>query len=152
MHKGVADPLEVVAGEISDESILLCLDEFMVCSCLLQHISLATLVFMAQLVLVVSITGNWCGWCSYTKSTFPTFVQQRNCMHSDLYWTSFPGRLKQKQPWPQSLYWLSLGSRLYFKPCSRSPVRRWFAERSFFTIYWNIEGIDPIDVHNILTL
>lgn len=25
------DPLEVVAGEISDESILLCLDEFMVC-------------------------------------------------------------------------------------------------------------------------
>lgn len=31
MHRGVADPLEVVAGEISDESILLCLDEFMVC-------------------------------------------------------------------------------------------------------------------------
>lgn len=30
-HRGVADPLEVVAGEISDESILLCLDEFMVC-------------------------------------------------------------------------------------------------------------------------
>jgi predicted ATPase len=30
-HKGVADPLEVVAGEISDEAILLCLDEFMVC-------------------------------------------------------------------------------------------------------------------------
>ncbi|KAJ8497291.1 hypothetical protein OPV22_007843 [Ensete ventricosum] len=30
MHKGVSDPLEVVAGEISDESILLCLDEFMV--------------------------------------------------------------------------------------------------------------------------
>ncbi|WOL13498.1 lactation elevated protein 1-like [Canna indica] len=30
MHKGVPDPLEVVAGEISDESILLCLDEFMV--------------------------------------------------------------------------------------------------------------------------
>ncbi|GAB4853628.1 hypothetical protein Ancab_017819 [Ancistrocladus abbreviatus] len=29
-HKGVADPLEVVASEISDESILLCLDEFMV--------------------------------------------------------------------------------------------------------------------------
>ncbi|CAI9754749.1 unnamed protein product [Fraxinus pennsylvanica] len=29
-HKGVADPLEVVAGEISDESLLLCLDEFMV--------------------------------------------------------------------------------------------------------------------------
>ncbi|XP_068647699.1 uncharacterized protein [Aristolochia californica] len=29
-HKGVTDPLEVVAGEISDESILLCLDEFMV--------------------------------------------------------------------------------------------------------------------------
>ncbi|KAI3446695.1 hypothetical protein Pfo_003360 [Paulownia fortunei] len=29
-HKGVADPLEVVAGELSDESILLCLDEFMV--------------------------------------------------------------------------------------------------------------------------
>ncbi|CAL5374893.1 unnamed protein product [Camellia sinensis] len=29
-HKGVLDPLEVVAGEISDESILLCLDEFMV--------------------------------------------------------------------------------------------------------------------------
>jgi protein AFG1 len=26
----VADPLEVVAGEISDEAILLCLDEFMV--------------------------------------------------------------------------------------------------------------------------
>ncbi|KAJ6820693.1 lactation elevated protein 1-like isoform X1 [Iris pallida] len=30
MHKGVADPLEAVAGEIADESILLCLDEFMV--------------------------------------------------------------------------------------------------------------------------
>ncbi|KAI7746976.1 hypothetical protein M8C21_018818 [Ambrosia artemisiifolia] len=29
-HKGVSDPLEVVAGEISHESILLCLDEFMV--------------------------------------------------------------------------------------------------------------------------
>ncbi|KAJ4959178.1 hypothetical protein NE237_026289 [Protea cynaroides] len=29
-HKGVADPLEVVAEEISDESVLLCLDEFMV--------------------------------------------------------------------------------------------------------------------------
>ncbi|XP_074282590.1 uncharacterized protein LOC141607119 isoform X2 [Silene latifolia] len=29
-HMGVSDPLEVVAGEISDESILLCLDEFMV--------------------------------------------------------------------------------------------------------------------------
>ncbi|XP_059635998.1 uncharacterized protein LOC132278207 [Cornus florida] len=29
-HKGVSDPLEVIAGEISDESILLCLDEFMV--------------------------------------------------------------------------------------------------------------------------
>ncbi|XP_063936722.1 uncharacterized protein LOC108225133 isoform X2 [Daucus carota subsp. sativus] len=29
-HKGVADPLEVVAAEISDEAILLCLDEFMV--------------------------------------------------------------------------------------------------------------------------
>ncbi|CAI9089663.1 OLC1v1024280C1 [Oldenlandia corymbosa var. corymbosa] len=29
-HKGVSDPLEVVAGEIADESILLCLDEFMV--------------------------------------------------------------------------------------------------------------------------
>ncbi|CAK7338113.1 unnamed protein product [Dovyalis caffra] len=29
-HKGVADPLEVVAGEISDDAILLCLDEFMV--------------------------------------------------------------------------------------------------------------------------
>ncbi|XP_062105806.1 uncharacterized protein LOC133817335 [Humulus lupulus] len=29
-HKGVADPLEVVSAEISDEAILLCLDEFMV--------------------------------------------------------------------------------------------------------------------------
>ncbi|KAK1293760.1 hypothetical protein QJS10_CPB17g00138 [Acorus calamus] len=29
-HKGLADPLDVVAAEISDESILLCLDEFMV--------------------------------------------------------------------------------------------------------------------------
>ncbi|XP_011623782.1 lactation elevated protein 1 [Amborella trichopoda] len=29
-HKGVEDPLDVVAGEISDESVLLCLDEFMV--------------------------------------------------------------------------------------------------------------------------
>ncbi|KAI7746972.1 hypothetical protein M8C21_018814, partial [Ambrosia artemisiifolia] len=29
-HKGVSDPLEVVAGEISHESILLCLDEFMI--------------------------------------------------------------------------------------------------------------------------
>ncbi|XP_020572357.1 lactation elevated protein 1 [Phalaenopsis equestris] len=30
MHKGVADPLEVVAGEVADDSVLLCLDEFMV--------------------------------------------------------------------------------------------------------------------------
>ncbi|PIA54079.1 hypothetical protein AQUCO_00900569v1 [Aquilegia coerulea] len=30
-QKGVADPLEDVAAEISDESILLCLDEFMMC-------------------------------------------------------------------------------------------------------------------------
>ncbi|KAJ3693359.1 hypothetical protein LUZ60_008839 [Juncus effusus] len=30
MHRGVSDPLEVVAAEISDESIILCLDEFMV--------------------------------------------------------------------------------------------------------------------------
>ncbi|KAJ3687148.1 hypothetical protein LUZ61_016312 [Rhynchospora tenuis] len=30
MHKGVADPLEVVAAEISDAAIVLCLDEFMV--------------------------------------------------------------------------------------------------------------------------
>ncbi|KAL8138156.1 hypothetical protein V2J09_004157 [Rumex salicifolius] len=29
-HRGVSDPLEVVGAEISDESILLCLDEFMV--------------------------------------------------------------------------------------------------------------------------
>ncbi|KAH6772300.1 AFG1-like ATPase family protein [Perilla frutescens var. hirtella] len=29
-HRGVSDPLEVVAGELSDEAILLCLDEFMV--------------------------------------------------------------------------------------------------------------------------
>ncbi|XP_010548582.1 PREDICTED: lactation elevated protein 1 isoform X2 [Tarenaya hassleriana] len=29
-HKGLADPLEVVAREIADDSILLCLDEFMV--------------------------------------------------------------------------------------------------------------------------
>lgn len=29
-HRGVPDPLEVVAAEISDEAILLCLDEFMV--------------------------------------------------------------------------------------------------------------------------
>uniref|UniRef100_A0A803MFH3 AFG1-like ATPase family protein n=1 Tax=Chenopodium quinoa TaxID=63459 RepID=A0A803MFH3_CHEQI len=29
-HRGVADPLEVVADEISDDAILLCLDEFMV--------------------------------------------------------------------------------------------------------------------------
>ncbi|EPS68387.1 hypothetical protein M569_06381, partial [Genlisea aurea] len=30
MHKGVSDPLEVVAGELSDEAMLLCIDEFMV--------------------------------------------------------------------------------------------------------------------------
>lgn len=30
MYRGVSDPLEVVAKEISDESILVCLDEFMV--------------------------------------------------------------------------------------------------------------------------
>ncbi|KAJ1267991.1 hypothetical protein BS78_07G102100 [Paspalum vaginatum] len=30
MHKGVSDPLEVIASEISDEAIILCLDEFMV--------------------------------------------------------------------------------------------------------------------------
>ncbi|KAJ1433561.1 P-loop containing nucleoside triphosphate hydrolase [Sesbania bispinosa] len=29
-HKGLSDPLDVVAGEISDEAMLLCLDEFMV--------------------------------------------------------------------------------------------------------------------------
>lgn len=29
-HKGVADPLEIVGGELSNEAILLCLDEFMV--------------------------------------------------------------------------------------------------------------------------
>ncbi|KMZ74285.1 AFG1-like ATPase family protein [Zostera marina] len=29
-HRGVTDPLDVVSGEISDESVLLCLDEFMV--------------------------------------------------------------------------------------------------------------------------
>jgi predicted ATPase len=29
-HKGLSDPLEVVAGEISDDAVLLCLDEFMV--------------------------------------------------------------------------------------------------------------------------
>jgi predicted ATPase len=29
-HKGLSDPLEVVAGEISDDTVLLCLDEFMV--------------------------------------------------------------------------------------------------------------------------
>lgn len=29
-HKGLSDPLDVVAGEISDEAVLLCLDEFMV--------------------------------------------------------------------------------------------------------------------------
>ncbi|XP_042056365.1 AFG1-like ATPase [Salvia splendens] len=29
-HRGVADPLEILGGEISNESILLCLDEFMV--------------------------------------------------------------------------------------------------------------------------
>lgn len=29
-HKGVSDPLKFVADEISDEAILLCLDEFMV--------------------------------------------------------------------------------------------------------------------------
>ncbi|PRQ53568.1 putative hexokinase [Rosa chinensis] len=28
-HQGVEDPLEVVAGEITDEAVLLCLDEFM---------------------------------------------------------------------------------------------------------------------------
>lgn len=27
----MTDPLDVVSGEISDESVLLCLDEFMVC-------------------------------------------------------------------------------------------------------------------------
>ncbi|PWA95020.1 AFG1-like ATPase family protein [Artemisia annua] len=30
LHRGVSDPLEVVAGEIFDESVLLCLDEFIV--------------------------------------------------------------------------------------------------------------------------
>ncbi|KAF6997289.1 hypothetical protein CFC21_013527 [Triticum aestivum] len=30
MHKGVSDPLDMVAAEISDEAIILCLDEFMV--------------------------------------------------------------------------------------------------------------------------
>ena len=31
MHRGISDPLEVVAAEISDEAIILCFDEFMVC-------------------------------------------------------------------------------------------------------------------------
>ena len=30
--RGMADPLELVAEEIAEESILLCIDEFMVCS------------------------------------------------------------------------------------------------------------------------
>ncbi|XP_047320696.1 LOW QUALITY PROTEIN: cell division protein ZapE-like [Impatiens glandulifera] len=42
-HKGVANPLEVVAGEISDESILLCHDEFMIKS------SLDTIAFRSSL-------------------------------------------------------------------------------------------------------
>ena len=31
-HKGLSDPLEVVAQEIAHDAILLCLDEFMVSS------------------------------------------------------------------------------------------------------------------------
>lgn len=38
-HRGVADPLEIVGGEISNESILLCLDEFMVRVDLVEHVA-----------------------------------------------------------------------------------------------------------------
>lgn len=57
MHKGVSDPLEVVAGEISDESILLCLDEFMVCLCILNNNFLFTVLFY-EYSLNMSLTGN----------------------------------------------------------------------------------------------
>lgn len=51
MHKGVADPLEVVAAEISDESILLCLDEFMVCSEFIDRLSFLHIALDALLIL-----------------------------------------------------------------------------------------------------
>lgn len=41
------DPLEVVAGEISDEAILLCLDEFMVCQ---YSMELGTFLFSIHYV------------------------------------------------------------------------------------------------------
>ena len=45
MHKGVSDPLDVVAAEISDEAIILCLDEFMVFSTGVKYCS-NLLIFM----------------------------------------------------------------------------------------------------------
>jgi predicted ATPase len=45
MHKGVSDPLDVVAAEISDEAIVLCLDEFMVFSTGVKYCS-NLLIFM----------------------------------------------------------------------------------------------------------
>lgn len=82
MHKGVSDPLEVVAGEISDESILLCLDEFMVCLCILNNNFLFTVLFY-EYSLNMSLTGNWCGWCSDIESSFSAFIQWRHCVFSD---------------------------------------------------------------------
>ncbi|KAK7265339.1 hypothetical protein RJT34_32958 [Clitoria ternatea] len=55
-HKGLADPLEAVAGEISDEAILLCLDEFMVtdvADALILH-RLFTHLFSKGIILVAT--------------------------------------------------------------------------------------------------
>ncbi|OIV99837.1 hypothetical protein TanjilG_26175 [Lupinus angustifolius] len=50
-HKGLSDPLDVVAGEVSAEAILLCLDEFMVTdalilNCLFGHLLAKELCYM----------------------------------------------------------------------------------------------------------
>lgn len=63
----MADPLEVVAGEISDEAILLCLDEFMVLNLKLVHffglsifngsLKVVSVVFFPIYVIYIVSTG-----------------------------------------------------------------------------------------------
>jgi hypothetical protein len=57
MHRGVSDPLDVVAAEISDEAIILCLDEFMVCvSFLCNNGIMCCYLSRNNLTLIVQVT------------------------------------------------------------------------------------------------
>lgn len=90
-HKGLADPLEVVAGEISDEAILLCLDEFMVTNPLLPSLqwvehtsSIQTSIKLSWFFFFTwSPIGNWCCWCTDTEPSFQTSFQQWCCKYSN---------------------------------------------------------------------